>query len=201
MEVENELVRELHAYGRGELWDLAVDGWVLPEIPLDIFKSGKQNAVPYILLANLGELSTPPGAYLIPHYLALFSGATKTGVKVHACIFDQVPSRWKAEGCYSTHAMELGYVFGDWDNRSGFWQTLLAIAGMAGARSSDPGLKEADRKVSELMMQIWTQYAKTGDPNVKGLVNWPAWEKSSDQYLYLTENPEVKVGYSKIVSK
>jgi para-nitrobenzyl esterase len=201
MEVENELVRELHAYGRGELWDIAVDGWLMPEIPLDIFRAGKQHPVPYILLANLGELSTPPGAYLIPHYLALFSGATKTGVKAYACIFDQVPGQWRQEGCYSTHAMELGYVFGDWDNTSGFWQTILAIAGMAGAKSLDPGLKEVDRKVSEEMMRRWTQYAKSGDPNVKGLVTWPAWEKSSDCYLFITGNPEVKTGYSRLISK
>jgi len=198
MEVENELVRELHAYGRGELWDVAVDGWVLSETPLDIFKAGKQLAVPYILGANLGELSTPPGAYLIPHYLAEFSGAAKTKVKAHAYVFDRVPGRWKQEGCYSTHAMELGYVFGDWDNSSGFWPGLLNIAGMAGAKSLDPGLTDVDRKLSELMMRIWTQYAKNGNPNVPGIPDWPAWEKATDRYLFLTPKPEIKDGYSKL---
>lgn len=198
MEVENELVRELHAYGRGELWDVAVDGWVLSETPLDIFKAGKQLAVPYILGANLGELSTPPGAYLIPHYLAEFSGAAKAKIKAHAYVFDQVPSRWKQEGCYSTHAMELGYVFGDWDNSSGFWPGLLIIAGMAGAKSLDPGLTDVNRKLSELMMRIWTQYAKNGNPNVPGVPDWPAWEKATDRYLFLTPKPEIKDGYSKL---
>ena len=62
------------------------------------------------------------GAYLIPAYLGLFSGAAKTGVKAHALIFDRVPEGWRREGCVSCHAIELGYVFGDWDNSSGFWQ-------------------------------------------------------------------------------
>ena len=198
MEVENELVHELHAYGRGELWDIAVDGWLMPEIPLDIFKAGKQHPVPFILVANLGELSTPPGAYLIPHYLALFSGAAKTGARAHACIFDQVPGQWHKEGCFSTHAMELGYVFGDWDNSSGFWPGILSIAGMAGAKSLDPGLTEIDRKLSELMMRIWTQFAKNGDPNVEGLVDWLPWDKATDRYLFLTPKPEIKGGYSKL---
>jgi para-nitrobenzyl esterase len=202
MAVESELVRELHAYGRGELWDVAVDGWLMPEIPLDIFKAGKQNRVPYMLVANLGELSTPPGVYLIPHYLAEFSGAVKTKVKAYACIFDQVPSLWKRDGCYSTHAMELGYVFGDWDNTSGFWPGLLeGIAGMAGARSPDPGLTDVDRKVSELMMRIWTHYAKNGDPDVEGLPDWPAWDKAGDKYLFLTAKPEIKSGYSRLPEK
>ena len=25
-------------------------------------------------------------------------------------------------------------------------------------------------------MKIWTKYAKDGDPSIKGLVDWPAWE-------------------------
>jgi para-nitrobenzyl esterase len=201
IEVEQKLVPEFRAFGRGGLWDIAVDGWLMPEIPLDIFKAGKQHAVPYILVANLGELSTAPGAYLIPHYLAEFSGAAITGVKVHACIFDQVPAQWKKEGCFSTHAMELGYVFGDWDNTSGFWPSLLAIAGRAGAKSLDPGLTDEDRKVSEMMMRIWTQYAKNGNPSVEGLNDWPAWDKTTDRYLYLTSSPEIKSGYSRLVSK
>jgi para-nitrobenzyl esterase len=202
MEVENELVHELHAYGRGELWDVAVDGCILPHVPLDIFKAGKQNPVPYMLVANLGELFTPPGAYLIPHYLAEFSGAVKTGVDVHACIFDQVPSQWKKDGCFSCHAMELGYVFGDWDNTSGFWPGLLGgIAGLAGAKSLDPGLTDTDRKVSELMMRIWTQYAKTGNPGIKDVIYWPPWSKDTDKYLYIADPAVVKLGYSKIQKK
>jgi carboxylesterase type B len=47
-------------------------------------------------------------------------------------------------------------------------------------------------------MQLWAQFAKTGKPSVKGLVDWPAYEKSTDQYLLFNEKVEVKTGYSKI---
>lgn len=200
MEVEQELVRDLQITGRGGLWDLAIDGWFLQETPLEIFQSGRQHAVPYILTANLGELSTRMGAYLIPAYLGLFSGAIKTGVNSHALIFDRVPEGWRRQGCVSCHAIELGYVFGDWDNSSGFWQNILKIAGPAGAKSLDPGLSESDRQVSEMMMKIWTQYAISGNPGVKGLVSWPPWDKVSDRYLFMADKPEVKSGYSQLVS-
>ena len=199
MEVEQTLIKELHATGRGGLWDIAVDGWFMPDEPLNIFMAGKQHRVAYILGANLGELAAGPGRYLIPAYVGLFSGARKTGVKAYAYIFDQVPSRWRQEGCPATHAMELPYVFGDWDNRTGFWSWLLNIAGPAGAKSADPGLTDAERKVSEVMMTIWTQFAKTGNPSVEGMVTWPAYEEATDQYLYFAEYLEVKSGFSKIV--
>jgi para-nitrobenzyl esterase len=197
VETEQNIVGELHLVGRGGLWDVAIDGWFMPQKPVDIFKAGKQNPVPYILLANLGELGTAPGAYLIPSYVALFSGAAKTGATVHAIIFDQVPGQWRKEGCVSSHAMELGYVFGDWDNASSYWQHILGIAGPGGAKSPEPGLTAVDRQISELMMSIWTQYAKTGDPRPAGLT-WPAWNSKTDQYLYIKDKPQVKSGYSEL---
>jgi hypothetical protein len=60
-------------------------------------------------------------------------------------------------------------------------------------------ISNADRKVSEAMMTIWTQFARTGNPSVKGLVEWPAWDKTSDQYLDITEPLQVKSGYSDLV--
>jgi carboxylesterase type B len=46
------------------------------------------------------------------------------------------------------------------------------------------------------MMNIWTQFARTGNPRVKGLIEWPAWNKESDQYLLISDGLQVKSGYS-----
>jgi para-nitrobenzyl esterase len=46
------------------------------------------------------------------------------------------------------------------------------------------------------MMSIWTQFAGTGNPSVKGLIDWPAWYESGDRYLFIAETLEVKSGYS-----
>ena len=202
MEVEQTLIRELHITGRGGLWDIAVDGWFMPDDPAAIFRAGKQHGIDYILGANLGELRGGPGTTLIPSYIGLFSGARKTGVNAYAYIFDQVPSRWRQDGCPSVHAMELNYVFGDWDNSSGFWSWLLgSIAGMGGAKSAEPGLTDVDRRVSEAMMTMWTQFARTGNPNVGGMVTWPSYEEAADQYLYIAEPLQVKTGFSQVAQK
>ena len=41
-----------------------------------------------------------------------------------------------------------------------------------------------DRRFSTLMMQIWTNFAKTGDPSVEGLIEWP---------VHSAEHPEMLV--------
>ena len=204
IETDNTLKKELAILEPEGLWDAGVDGWFLPDTPSNILRAGKQNTVPLVVCANLGEL-TGPGVlvfpFLIQGYADMLSSVRQAGAKGYACIFDQVPSQWKQEGCVSTHAMELGYVFGDWDNTTGNWLMLYFLAGASGAKSPDPGLTDIDRKVSEAMMAMWTQFAKTGNPSVKGLIDWPAYEEAADQYLYIADPLEVKSGFSRNIPK
>jgi para-nitrobenzyl esterase len=184
-------------------WNTAVDGWLMPDIPPNTFKAGKQNAVPFILVANLGELTGPGyliAPQLIPRYVDLLSGAPKVNVKGYACIFDQVPGNWRQEGGVSSHAMEMHYVFGALDNADA-WSKFFFLYGAAGAKSPAPLITDADRNVSEDMMMMWTQFALTGDPNIEGRVMWPAYEKATDQYLYINESLQVKSGFSRVAQK
>ncbi len=182
------------------IWDISIDGWFVPDLPLNIFQAGQQNAVPSIMGGNLGEI-TGPGMMLmpvtIPYYVEIFLGASKVNFKSYAYIFDQVPSKWRQEGCVATHAMETIYMFGNVDEPRE-WELLYFLASQSGAKSKDPGVTDVDRKVSEEMMRMWAQFARTGDPSVKGLITWPAYETSTDQYLYIADPLEVKSGFSKI---
>jgi para-nitrobenzyl esterase len=204
IETDNTLTRELVMFGPEGLWDAGVDGWFLPDTPSSIFKTGKQNTVPLIVCANLGEV-TGPGVlvfpFLIPGYVDMLSSVSRAGQKGYAAIFDHVPAGWKREGCVSTHAMELGYVFGDWDNKAGNWPMLYLLASQSGAKSPDPGLTDTDKRVSEAMMTMWAQFARTGDPNIKGLTAWPAYDEATDRYLYIAETLEVKSGFSRTSPK
>ena len=179
------------------LGDLAIDGWFLEDTPTNIFKAGKHNAVSLISGANLGEL-TGPGMILmpqvIPAYVTQLTCNNRAGSRGYAYIFDQVPAGWKKEGMNSQHGMELNYLFGlsevsDWENV------------FPGPPHPAPELTGADRNVAEAMMRMWAQFAKTGNPSVKGLIDWPSYEADSDQYLYIAEPLQVKAGFSGVGQK
>jgi para-nitrobenzyl esterase len=201
LEAEAALSTELKAE---DLWDSAIDGQFLTDLPANIFREGKQNPAPVITSANLGEL-IGPGMILMPYivqdYVNILNGVNKSGQKGYACIFNQVPSKWKQEGCVAFHALELGYVFGNYDNATIWWPTANFLAKQSGAKTPDPGLTDADKKVSESMMAMWAQFARAGNPNVQGPIAWPAYEASADQYLYIAEPLLVKSGYSRVAQK
>jgi para-nitrobenzyl esterase len=188
------------------LWDAAIDQQFLTDAPADVFRAGKQNPVPVIVSANLGEL-TGPGLtvtpFLVPEYVNIFNGMNKAGQKGYAYIFDQVPGKWKQEGCISFHGLDLIYVFGaSPEPGSPLAKVGSLTAGMAGAKTSAiPGLTDSDRRVSESMMAMLAQFARTGNPNVRGLVTWPAYDSATDQYLYIADPLQVKSGFSKIAQK
>ena len=203
MEARDAMMKEMQGDRRGiGLDDATIDGWFLPKSPLELFASGKYNAVPLITVSNLGEITGPGGLLLpqlIPAYVNMHEFQQKAGVNSYAAIFDQVPNKWRAAGAVSTHAMEVLYVFGDYDNRSGWWPLMYGLARQSGAKDpNDPGLTEADRRVSEAMMNMWTRFARTGDPNVEGMIQWPVYNKVEDKYMYIADPLEIKTGFSKI---
>ena len=207
VEATAEMSREITAAmpaaeGIGVLDNLLVDGWLMPDTPTNTYKAGKQNDVSLMTCTNIGELIAENTVihlpYLIDAYTTRLEAVGKAGNGAYAALFTHVPSEWKKEGVLAFHGLELPYVFG-----------MLAVvpnkvfydafAFPSGAQQQDPGLTEDDTNVSEAMMTMWAQFARTGDPNVEGLVDWPEWDVSGDQYLDIAWPLQVKTGYSKLV--
>jgi para-nitrobenzyl esterase len=183
-------------------WQIVHDGWFLPDTLVKMFQTGRRNRVPYLVVANKGELTGPASLIadiMIKDYLRLLTGPGTESSRGYAAVFDQVPEGWRREGCVAAHAMELHYVFGALDDDE-TWAGSQPGYAPSGAKSPVPAISEADRKVAENIMTIWTNFARTGNPGVKGLIDWPAWDSDTDKYLLITDPLQVKSGYTGLLN-
>jgi para-nitrobenzyl esterase len=183
------------------VWDSTIDGYVLSQVPMTLFETGAINAVPLIVCANLGELIGPNPfliPFLIPAYRKMLEAVTKTGFPGYAAIFDRIPSHWRKQGGVSFHAIELPYVFGDWDNSSGWWGVIVNSMQFGDVKNRDVILDADDKIVSEAMMNLWASFAKTGKPQAEGVPVWPVYTSNADKYMYLSARCEVREGFSEI---
>lgn len=73
------------------------------------------------------------------------------------------------------HSDDIEYVFGTLDSRQGAkW-------------------RPEDYKLSELIQNYWTNFAKTGDPNSAGLPHWPAYNQAAKwQAMHLSPDSEAR---------
>lgn len=71
------------------------------------------------------------------------------------------------------HAAEVPYVFGTMD----FF---------------DIEDSKEDREFSNLMIEIWTNFAKTGNPSVEDKIEWPVFKADSQEYISLSYKVEKK---------
>jgi para-nitrobenzyl esterase len=132
---------------------------------------------------------------MIEDYLRLLNGPSTADSRGYAAIFDQVPEGRKREGAVAAHGTELYYVFGALDNAE-TWANSMGGRTASGAKSPIPEISNSDRTVAENMQTIWTHFARTGNPSIKGLIEWPAWEHTTDKYLLITDPLQIKQGYS-----
>lgn len=156
---------------------VAVDGAVIPAGVRELFETGRQAKVPLIVGANTGEASLRTS---VPEMANLHS---KAGNPTYVYNFSQLAAGWRKEpGCVAFHGLELAYVFGAIP--VGLTSpTTLGLARGGGCSTRTPAHDDADMKVADQASKIWAKFAKTGNPAVPGMTEWPRYTEANNAYL------------------
>jgi len=190
-----------------------VDNYYLPVSERELIETGQHNDVPFMISVNTNDTVDPIGTWknVLP-WLTDFSAANH-----YAALFAKVPSGWEALGLLAYHACELSYVHGFPESLIAHYQLGLVIDpatgkslvigdlngnGITGSRGdtadifASAGWDAQDDAVADTAMTLWSNFAKTGDPSIAGVLAWTPYTSGNDLYLELDATPEVKAGAS-----
>jgi para-nitrobenzyl esterase len=106
------------------------------------------------------------------HVHELATELTQRNGNVYVYRFDRVPPRNQANGFGVGHGEEIPYVLGHVDME---------------------GYDDTDKIVSDMTMKYWAQFAKTGNPSIDGLPEWPKYVPGANKYLMIDEKISVGV--------
>jgi para-nitrobenzyl esterase len=220
-ELRTKPADELLKNSRG-FWGMVVDGWYIPEDLSSTFAKGKENDVDILVGSNHdeGTFFVRPGSGnaqqfgdtahrrfgdVADGYLKLYpassdpeAGASQLAAfrdeigwhmrtwaqlqahrgkgKAYLYFFTHVPPSAPGQPSRgATHTADLAYMFGNFA----------------------PALtwSDADHKLANTMSSYWVNFAATGNPNGKGLPEWPAYgEKGNTQPIVLGDTITVGTG-------
>ena len=194
------------AAGRGAMpgmrFSPIVDGYVVPAPVREVVVSGKQNDVPTLTGANVGELGglMGPGA---PVTVESFTkraqqqyGATaEEFLKLYPATTDEQAAAAQAQSSRDQALVSMrlwakeragtaktpAYIY-LWDHalpgpdaaRFGAFHSSEVPYVLNTLYTADRPFTDADRKIAAMMSSYWANFAATGDPNGKGLPRWDA---------------------------
>jgi para-nitrobenzyl esterase len=201
---------------RGLAWPV-IDGWVIPDDQYKLYETGRFNDTPILVGYNSDEgasfgpprtpedyiagvrsrygrfaddliLAYPVGPDTVPktardlmrdaafgwHTWSWAMLQSKMGKsKAFYYYFDQhpdYPQDSPRHGYGSPHGQDVAYVFGHLD-------------------TSNPQVTKRDLEISDAIITYWTNFAKYGDPNGKGVPGWPAFSEANPVVMYFSQTP------------
>jgi para-nitrobenzyl esterase len=194
--------RQLH-------FDAIVDGWIVPNQPAIIFAEGRQLHVPVLVGSNSDEATIfghggPKNLEDFRKYLLDETGKyADQEVQAYPASSDaQVPARYLqlksdsfAYGAYSiaramTRAGQKAFLYYFTYAETGKRAPLGAYHGeelsfLTGLFPNGWEHGGDDERLAQAMRLYWTQFAKTGDPDVPGNPQWPNFDLHRNQCFEL----------------
>jgi len=191
-----------------------VDGAIIPDQVTKLFAKGDIAKVPYLTGSNSGESSLMPELRMTPQSFLKSFGDQLAAVKqvydpkgrlkdaqLAGAAFNDAYFASGAQGLasYVARAGNRAYVYyftyaadaqggGDFVPHGG---DLVFVWGVRGLKSvpifnwAVGGASPRDLGMMAMTQNYWTNFAKTGDPNAKGLTQWPDFSTASPVTLVI----------------
>ena len=194
-----------------------IDNHYLPYSEREAFESSAQNDVPFMFLITTNDTEEP-----IATVLDVFPWMADESTAPHyAMHFSQQPSGWRERGVTAYHGSELAYLFNMPQSVITHYQLGLVIDpatgqslrigdlngnGVSGSQGdtadifASAGFDQSDEAVIERMMTMWTNFAKTGDPSISEVLEFPLYDSQAQRYVELDAEATVKTDISSVFS-
>lgn len=142
-----------------------IDGKLLDDTYYHIMDKGEIKDIPYMLGSTKNDIMTTPEMVKKGEYSDLYKGVISFSHKLEE--LNRKPAytyyfkhNLPGDDMGAWHSSELWYMFGTLDR---CWRDFT----------------EKDRALSKEMLDYWTNFMKTGDPNGEGLEEWRACSKEN----------------------
>ncbi len=121
---------------------------------------GKRELVEMLTMVGTDKVWAEPARFTANAF-------AQKGAPAYVYIFSYVPDSLKKQMRYgAAHGSEIAYVFNNLDTRRGV-----------------SAINSTDQKVAETMNTYWANFAKTGNPNGKGLPEWSVFKPKKQTVL------------------
>jgi para-nitrobenzyl esterase len=191
-----------------------IDGWLLPDSVDALFGLHKENPVPFLIGTNANDGTTlSAGADMtVPEYITFLQNYFGTDA---GAVFAQYPANSTEEVQLRLAQIMTRYDFadaakfaagsmGDLERNTYLYRYSYVLPGQSnGAFHGSETLllfgltKElkANPVVAGNLVDFWTRFAKTGDPNGGVNVTWPQYTRADGRYLDINNVSTVMTSY------
>ena len=191
-----------------------IDGWLLPDSVDALFGQHKENPVPFLIGTNANDgTSLSAGANMtVPEYVTFIrnyfgpeaesvltnypaSSTQEVQLRLAQIMtrYDFADSAKFAAGSMgdierNTYLYRYSYVLPGQSNGAFHGSETLLLFGLTKELNANP-------VVADNLVDFWTRFAKTGDPNGGMNVTWPQYTRADDRYLDINNASTVMSDY------